>query len=199
MDGSRAAGKGAFVAAAAFCIGGVGLLIYFQLGGNTHLSVRVPGTGNASAQSQEEGSVAEQPQAGTLEVNTDDRTVAYAQYQASLDEQVSHLIHEAANMSDGEILAGERSLPTLALPILQREIAKNPVPPAVAAALASDGVRLGNALNVEKRRLWYDKTALAIFDKRAKGKTWKPAARAAVMAGIQEWSEDPAATGDEVE
>jgi hypothetical protein len=197
MDGSRAAGKGAFVAAVAFCIGGVGILVYFQLGGNTHLSVRVPSVANESSQSEEADSGNGQQGAGAMDVDGDDRSADYQRYSTSLADQVSHLIQAAPKMNDAEILSEERSLPTLALPMLKREIVSRSAPPGIAAALASDGVRMANALAVEKRRQWYEKTALNIFDKRAKGKNWERPARAAVMAGIRQWSDDPDLNGDE--
>jgi hypothetical protein len=130
--------------------------------------------------------------ASNLVVAGDDRTAEEAAYQAGLQAQVDAAMNGTM---------AERQLPTAALPMLQKRILEVAQPTEatrlLGEALAKDGVRLANALAVQKRLNWYRKNSLDIFEKNCGGKSWVPAERAAVQAAARLWDKDPRATGDE--
>ncbi|MGD0770800.1 MAG: hypothetical protein ABSB42_21670 [Tepidisphaeraceae bacterium] len=127
-----------------------------------------------------------------LVVAGDDHGAEDAAYRAGLESQVDAVVNGTM---------AERQLPTAALPLLQRRIMAGAPSAAttrpLGEALAKDGIRLANALAIQKRLEWYRKNTLNIFERNCGRKTWAPAARAAIQAAVRLWDKDPRTTGDE--
>ncbi len=126
-----------------------------------------------------------------LVIPGDDREPGWRIYEAHLRKRVEDVI-------SGNVV--EKSLPTLALPMLQERLSDGTLPAAttrpIGVALSADNIRLNNALRARKRWDWYQKNLTEIFEKNAAQKKWAVPARAAVQVAVRRWSNDSITSSD---
>jgi hypothetical protein len=94
----------------------------------------------------------------------------------------------------------ERDLPTMALPILRDRLNDPKLSKSTTVKLLGDSLkqdaRLRIALIIQRRQAWYKKNVLDVFERHAANQSWAALARAAMLASISAWSDDPRDDGD---